>query len=215
MGRKRVTTGSKYEGLNIKQALIFDYIKNYYDTHHYPPTVREIGDALNISSTSTVYNQLENLRRAGYISKANNRMRAIEILKDGNEVPKKEVSMAPIIGKIAAGTPIMATENIMDYYPLPLDYFPAQNSLFILKIEGDSMKDAGILNGDFVILEKRDFAENGEIIAALINHEEATVKRYYKEEKRIRLQPENADMQPMYFDDVKVIGKVIGLFRKF
>ncbi len=215
MGRKRVTTGSKYEGLNLKQAMIFDYIKDYYETHHYPPTVREIGDALNISSTSTVYNQLENLRRAGYISKANNRMRAIEILKSGEEVPEKEITMAPIIGKIAAGTPILAMENITDYYPLPLDYFPTQNTLFILKVEGNSMADIGILNGDLVILEKRDYAENGDIVAALVDNEEATVKRYFNEGDRIRLQPENASMGPMYFKSVKILGKVIGLFRMF
>ncbi len=215
MGRKRVTTGSKYEGLNLKQALIFDYIKDYYDKHHYPPTVREIGDALNISSTSTVYNQLENLRRAGYISKANNRMRAIEILRNGEEIPKKEVAMAPIIGKVAAGLPILATENISDYYPLPLDFFPAREDLFILKVEGNSMIDIGILSGDLVVLEKQNYADDGDIVAALVDQDSATVKRYFKEKDRIRLQPENANMEPMYYDDVHVLGKVIGLIRTF
>ncbi len=151
---------------------------------------------------------MENLRRAGYISKANNRMRAIEILKDGEEIPKKEVTMAPIVGKIAAGTPIFASENISDYYPLPLDYFHADNALFILKVEGESMLEAGILNGDFVILEKTDYAENGDIVVALVENEEATVKRYFKENGRIRLQPENAHMKPMYYTEVAIIGKV-------
>lgn len=209
MARKKAPPNSHYEGLNQKEALIYDFIKDFYRASHYPPTVREICAGLKIPSTSTVHYYLKSLEEAGYISRGNQKMRAIEIIKD----EAKEIVDIPFVGKIAAGIPILAVENITETYPLPLDLIGAKNDVFMLEIKGDSMIEAGIHHGDYVFIEKQDTADNGEIVAALID-DEATVKRYFKEDDRVRLQPENSSMEPIYTRDVNIMGKVIGVFRR-
>lgn len=213
MGRKKVPPNSKYQGLNLKEAMVFDFIKDFFTHKNYPPTVREICEGLKIPSTSTVYYYLESLENIGYIRKNGGKMRAIEIVEDFLEpIPQKELVMAPVLGEIAAGSPILADENIFDYFPIPLEVFTPQNDVFILKVKGYSMKDIGILDGDFVIVEQCSTANNGDIVAAIIN-EEATVKRYFREKDHIRLQPENKEMQPICVKEVHIAGKVIGLYR--
>lgn len=217
MARKKAIPDSKYPGLTQRQALVFEYIEDFCKKNNFPPTVREICDGLMIPSTSTVYYYLQTLEKEGYILKNDGKMRAIEVTYHHNEedgIPQKEIAMIPIVGEIAAGTPILAQENITDYYPLPLDTFHPQNETFILKIKGESMIEAGIMDGDYVIVEKSSIAHNGEIIAAMIEGE-ATVKRFFQEKDRVRLQPENASMKPIYTRNVAIVGKVIGLFRNF
>lgn len=213
MSRKKAPADSKYPGLNKREALIFEYICDFYAKNNFPPTVREISQGLHIPSTSTVYYYLESLEKIGYIRKNGGKMRAIEILKGfEDDKPTLDTVTAPVIGEIAAGSPILATENIVDYFPVDLNTFHPVNDVFILKVKGDSMINAGILNGDYVIVEKRDYGENGDIVAAIIENE-ATVKRYFKEKDYIRLQPENNSYAPIIVKDVHIAGKVIGLYR--
>lgn len=217
MARKKSVADSKYPGLTQKQALVFEFIEDFCKKNNFPPTVREICNALMIPSTSTVYYYLQTLEKEGYIHKNDGKMRAIEIIyrqDEDNNIPQKEISMIPIVGEIAAGSPILAQENITDYYPLPLDTFRPQNETFVLKIKGESMVEAGIMDGDYVIVEKCNISHNGEIVAAMIEGE-ATVKRFFQEKDKVRLQPENSSMEPIYARNVEIIGKVIGLFRSF
>ena len=212
MSAHKEQRSSKYKDLTGRQEQVYDFIRKYLKQHPYPPTVREIQKHLKIKSTSTVQYALDGLERAGYIFRSSNKMRAIELREEKKE-PFDEVLFTPMVGRIAAGEPIFAEQNISDYYPLPSGVFSTAGKLFILEVQGDSMVNAGILNGDHVIIEQGKTAENGEIIAALID-DSATVKRYFKEKDHIRLQPENDTMKPIIINgELRILGKVIGLFR--
>lgn len=205
-----------YEDLSVRQINILKYIKEEIRRKGYPPSVREIGEAVGLSSSSTVHGHLATLEHKGYIRRDPTKPRAIEIT-DGSWADlavKKEIVDIPIVGKITAGQPILATENIDDYFPLPQDFLRSNRDLFILAVSGESMIEAGILDGDFLIVEKANQAKNGDIVAALID-DEATVKRFFRENGHIRLQPENRFMEPIIVKNVKILGKVIGLFRRF
>jgi len=202
------------EDLTQKQIEILLYIKSEVQRQGYPPAVREICKGVNLKSTSTVHGHLEKLESKGYIRKDPTKPRAIEILdKDDGFLlaPKKTVDV-PIVGKVTAGSPILAVENIEDTYPIPLEIVEGHD-VFMLKIQGESMIEAGILDGDLVLVKEQSTALNGDIVVALLD-EEATVKRFFKEENTIRLQPENQFMEPIYSKDVSILGKVMGLYRK-
>ncbi|WP_416197972.1 MAG: transcriptional repressor LexA [Sporanaerobacter sp.] len=203
-----------YEDLSQKQIEILEFIKREIQLKGYPPAVREICSGVNLKSTSTVHSHLEKLEKKGYIRKDPTKPRAIEVLDRDEDylfAPKKTVDI-PIIGKVTAGQPILAVENIEDTFPIPLD-IAERGPLFMLKVQGESMIEAGIFNGDYVLVRQKNDAENGDIVVALLE-DEATVKRFYKEDNYIRLQPENNTMSPILTRDVKILGKVIGLFRK-
>lgn len=203
-----------YEDLSQKQIDILLYIKNELSRKGYPPSVREICKGVNLKSTSTVHGHLEKLESKGYIRKDPTKPRAIEILDRDDDFlfSHKKTLDVPIIGRVTAGAPILAVENIEETYPVPLDLVEGYD-VFMLQVQGESMIDAGILDGDLVLVKEQNQAHNGEIIVALLG-EEATIKRFYKEKDTIRLQPENQFMEPIYSKDVTVLGKVIGLYRK-
>lgn len=203
-----------YEDLTQKQIEILLYIKTEIQRQGYPPAVREICKGVNLRSTSTVHAHLEKLELKGYIRKDPTKPRAIEILDKHDDflLSHKKTVDIPIVGRVTAGAPILAVENIEDTYPVPLELVEGHD-VFMLKIQGESMIDAGILDGDLVLVKEQQTAYNGEIIVALLE-EEATVKRFYKEKDTIRLQPENQFMQPIYSKNVSILGKVIGLYRK-
>jgi repressor LexA len=190
---------------------IYNFIKSYVEAKGYPPSVREICAAVGLKSTSTVHMHLENLESQGLIKRDSTKPRTIEIMENS---PKKEMINVPIIGTIAAGTPILAVENIEDTFPIPIDYIKNKKQLFMLRIHGDSMIDAGILDGDFAIMEKSNSAENGEIVGALIENE-ATLKRFFKEDGYVRLQPENRTMKPIIVQNCTIIGKLAGIYRAY
>ena len=197
---------------NNRQLQIYEFIKSQIKEKGYPPSVREICAAVGLKSTSTVHNHLAKLEKRGLIKRDGIKSRTIEIIE--KSAPQKEMIDVPIIGNIAAGIPILATENIEDFFPIPMDYIKNDKKLFILKVKGESMVDAGILDGDFSILEQTNFAENGDIVAALIGNE-ATLKRFFKGKDSIRLQPENKNMSPIIVTDCKIIGKLVGIYRKY
>ncbi len=197
--------------LSLRQKQILAYLKSEVKKKGYPPSVREICDAVGLKSTSTVHSHLSQLEKRGLIHRDPTKPRAIEIL-DNDE--QKELINVPIVGIITAGTPILAVENIEDTFPLPLNYLNTNGDVFMLRVKGESMIEAGIYDRDLIVVRQQSFAENGDIVAALLE-DSATVKTYYKEANCIRLQPENASMSPIYAKDVKILGKVIGLFRKF
>ncbi|HLQ74068.1 MAG TPA: transcriptional repressor LexA [Bacillota bacterium] len=201
--------------LSKRQQMILDYIKKEVEDKGYPPSVREIAEAVGLASSSTVHGHLSRIENKGYIKRNPSKPRAIEILDKTLEssIPKEEVAYAPVIGKVTAGQPITAIENIEEYVPLPISTATANENIFILEIVGDSMIEAGILDGDMVIVKQQNVANNGEIIVAMTEEDEATVKRFFKEENRIRLQPENSTLDPMYYDNISILGKVIGLYR--
>lgn len=202
-----------YEDLSQKQIEILYFIKNEIQRKGYPPSVREICSGVNLKSTSTVHSHLEKLEEKGYIRKDPTKPRAIEILDRDEDylfAPKKTVDI-PIIGKVTAGQPILAVENIQETFPIPLD-IAEKGPIFMLEIQGESMIGAGILDGDYVLVKQQNSAENGDIIVALLD-DEATVKRFFKEKNCIRLQPENEAISPIFTKDVKILGKVIGLYR--
>lgn len=204
-----------FEDLTQKQIEILLYIKSEVQRQGYPPAVREICKGVNLKSTSTVHGHLEKLESKGYIRKDPTKPRAIEILDRDNDIlltPKKTVDV-PIVGKVTAGSPILAVENIEDTYPVPLEYVEGHN-VFMLSIQGESMINAGILDGDLVLVQEQKDAKNGDIVVALLE-DEATIKRFFREKDRIRLQPENEFMEPIYTSEVSILGKVIGLYRKF
>lgn len=204
-----------YEDLTQKQIEILLYIKAEVQRKGYPPSVRELCKGVNLKSTSSVHNHLEKIEAKGYIRKDPAKPRAIEILDKNDDfllISKKTMDV-PILGKVTAGTPILAVENIEDTYPVPIEMVEGHD-VFILKIQGESMIDAGILNGDLVLVQKQSSAINGDIVVALLE-EEATVKRFFKEKNIVRLQPENQAMEPILIKDVSILGKVIGLYRKF
>ena len=202
-----------YNDLSPRQMEILKYIKKEIKTKGYPPAVREIGQAVGLSSSSTVHNHLNQLESKGYIKRDPTKPRAIEVIAP-NMKPNKEVVDIPLLGRVTAGLPILAVENIEDYFPLPLDFVKSEEEVFMLKIQGDSMINAGILDGDMVIVRKQNTAQNGDIVVALLE-DEATVKRFYKEPKHVRLQPENENYSPILSRDVMILGKVIGLYREY
>ena len=213
MPNKRTIKSEKYPDLTVRQELIYDFICKYLKQHPYPPTVRDIQKSLKIKSTSTVQYALDALQHAGYIQKSDGKMRSIEISAPEENNLDAKVLMTPIVGSIAAGEPILADQNISDYYPLPSGIYNTSNDLFILEVKGCSMIDVGIFDGDYVVVEQCSDAKNGEIIAALVE-DSATVKRFYREDDHIRLQPENKEMDPIIVKDgILILGKVVGLFR--
>lgn len=194
-----------------KQREILEYIRDTILAKGYPPAVREICEAVHLKSTSSVHSHLETLEKNGYIRRDPTKPRTIEILDDDFALTRREMVNVPVIGTVAAGMPILAEENIEDYMPIPVEMLP-NKEVFMLKVKGESMVDAGIFNNDKVIVAKQDTAKNGEMVVALVE-DSATVKTFYKENGHIRLQPENASMDPIIVDDVQILGKVIGLFR--
>ncbi|HHW70441.1 MAG TPA: transcriptional repressor LexA [Clostridiales bacterium] len=199
------------KNLSKNQKAILDFIKSELRTKGYPPSVREICDAVGLKSTSTVHGHLERLEKKGYIRRDPTKPRAIEVLDDIMFISDKELVNIPILGNVTAGKPILAVENIEDTFPIPVDYV-GNSKCFMLSIKGDSMIEAGILDGDFIIVRQQHTAENGDIVVALIENE-ATVKSFYKEKDFIRLQPRNKYMEPIITKDVVILGKVIGVIR--
>ncbi|MBO5488357.1 MAG: transcriptional repressor LexA [Eubacterium sp.] len=197
--------------ITAKQTEILEYIKKEILDHGYPPSVREICKAVNLKSTSSVHSHLESLEKNGFIRRDPSKPRTIEIVDDEFNISRKEIRSIPVIGQVAAGQPIFAEQNISSYFPLLSDELPA-GDLFILNVRGDSMINVGIYDGDKIIVQQTPTARNGEIVVALVD-DSATVKTYYKEDGRYRLQPENDSMEPIYVDEVIILGKVVGLFR--
>jgi repressor LexA len=197
--------------LTKRQQEIFDFVRQYVGEHGYPPTVRDIGKAIGLASSSTVHAHLANLERLGLLRRDPTKPRAIEVLKD-----KARQAVAPgglpVVGQVAAGSPVLAEENIEEYVPVP-GIAGGDDGEFVLRVKGDSMKDAGILEGDFVIVRRQETAADGEIVVALVG-EEATVKRFFRENDHVRLQPENEAMEPIRTRDAHVLGRVVGLCRR-
>ena len=198
--------------ITSKQQEILEYIKNTILKKGYPPTVREICEAVRLKSTSSLHSHLETLERNGYIRRDPTKPRAMEILDDTFGLTRREMVQVPMIGTVAAGQPILAEENIEDYFPIPAELLP-NSQTFMLRIKGNSMINVGIFDGDQVIVEQTSTADNGDIIVALID-DSATVKRFYKEDGHYRLQPENDEMDPIIVSELNVLGKVIALFRR-
>ena len=199
--------------ISQKQQEILDYIKACILKKGYPPAVRELCEAVHLKSTSSVHSHLETLERNGYIRRDPTKPRAIEVLDNQFSTQRREAVQVPIIGTVAAGQPILAEQNIEEYFPIPSEYLPAGGEVFILRVKGESMINAGIFNGDQVIVQQMNIAENGDIVVALLD-DSATVKRFYRENGHYRLQPENDTMEPIIVSDVQILGKVVGLFRR-
>lgn len=208
--------------LNKREKAILKYIEKQIKENGYPPSVREIGRGVGLSSTATVHTYITGLQKKGYIKKEDQKGRTLKLLKGGLEGQEeikekpvysgKELVDVPVIGKITAGAPILAVENVTDTFPIPIDFVGNCES-FMLTVRGESMIEAGILDGDYILVKKQDIARNGEIVVALIG-DEATVKTFYKEKDYIRLQPENHTMDPIIVPDCRILGKVAGVFRK-
>ena len=199
--------------ISKKQQEILEYIKSQILERGFPPAVREICEAVNLKSTSSVHSHLETLEKNGYIRRDPTKPRTIEILDDNFNLTRREMVNVPIIGQVAAGQPILAEQNIEDYFPIPVERMPNKQT-FLLKVKGESMINAGILDGDLVLVQEEKTASNGDMVVALID-DGATVKTFYKEEGVIRLQPENDFMDPIIVQDVSILGKVIGVMRFF
>lgn len=203
------------EKLTERQKDVLNYIKSYIVSHGYPPTVREIGKALDISSPATIHVHLKNLEKKGIIRKEGAKNRAIELLIENEFATKDdEVRKVPLLGKITAGSPIEAIEMPNEFFSLPAYLLPKKKEVFVLKVSGISMINAGILDGDMVIVEHTNTARNGEIVVAMNDENEVTLKTYYKEKGHIRLQPENDNLEPIILKNVTILGKAIGLYRK-
>ena len=201
--------------LTKRQTEVLNYIKSYIVSHGYPPTVREIGQALDISSPATVHAHLSHLVEKGFIKKDDAKNRAIELLVENEYEEKNEnIVDVPLLGKITAGNPIEAIQNPNEYFSLPAYLIPNNKEVFTLRVSGDSMINAGIFDGDIVIVERKNVANNGEIVVAMTEENEVTLKTFYKENGYIRLQPENDTMDPFIFPTVTILGKAIGLYRK-
>ena len=208
--------------LNKREKAILKFIQRQVETNGYPPSVREIGKAVGLSSTATVHSYIAKLTEKGYIKKENQKGRTLRLLKGIDNKPKtnepknmytgREMVEVPVIGKITAGEPILAVENVTDTFPIPID-FVGNNESFMLTVRGESMIEAGILSGDYILVKKQSTANNGEIVVALIG-DEATVKTFYKEKDHIRLQPQNSTMDPIIVPNCEILGKVVGVFRK-
>ena len=211
--------------LTNRQREIYEYVTGYVDAHGYPPTVREIGDAVGLASPSTVHAHLANLERAGYLKRDPTKPRALELL--GRERPAAEpvslgdagrVRVLPLVGEIAAGGPLLAEQNVEDYLAVPDVLSSGGGEEFLLRVKGESMIEAGILPDDYVVVRRQQTAQNGDVIVALAGGdettEEATVKRFFRENGRVRLQPENSALEPLYPEHVQILGKVVGVFRR-
>lgn len=208
--------------INKREKAILKFLEREIATRGYPPSVREIGKAVGLSSTATVHGYISRLEQKGYIKKESQKGRTLRLIKGqkGEEIKTgnkdfytgKEMVEVPVIGKITAGAPILAVENVTDTFPIPLD-FVGNSESFMLTVRGESMIEAGILDGDYILVKKQNSANNGEIVVALIE-DEATVKTFYKEKDHIRLQPENSTMDPIIVPDCQILGKVSGVFRK-
>ena len=204
----------EYGKITQKQSQILEYMKNEILNRGFPPSIREICEAVHLKSTSSVHSHLETLEKNGYIRRDPTKPRAIEIVDDNFNLVRRETVNVPIIGKVSAGQPLLAVENIDGYFPIPSEYMP-NNKTFMLVVQGDSMINAGIFNGDYVIVEQQQTAENGQKVVALVE-DSATVKTFYKEDGHIRLQPENDTMEPIIVEQdqfFQILGKVIGVFR--
>lgn len=200
-----------YGKISNKQKEILEYVKSQIINKGYPPAVREICEAVNLKSTSSVHSHLETLEKNGYIRRDPSKPRAIEIIDDEFNLTRRELVNVPIVGTITAGQPILAVENVESYFPIPSEYMPNEET-FMLKVKGNSMINAGIFDGDKILVKKQSVAKNGEIVVALIE-DEVTVKSFYKESGYYRLQPENDTMEPIIVPELLILGKVIGLFR--
>ena len=198
--------------ISKKQLEILEYIKSQILERGFPPAVREICEAVNLKSTSSVHSHLETLEKNGYIRRDPTKPRAIEILDDSFNLTRREMVNVPIVGQVAAGEPILAQENIENYFPIPTEFMP-NNQTFLLKVQGESMINVGFYEGDYLIIEKVAQADNGEIVVALID-DSVTVKRFFKEDGHIRLQPENDLMEPIIVDDCAIVGIVRSLYRR-
>jgi len=207
--------------LTKRQQEIFDFIRSYSEKNGYPPTVRDIGKAVGLASSSTVHAHLSNLEKLGVLRRDPTKPRALELLDRATRSAGSAVQGAidkvrpgglPVVGAVAAGSPVLAEENIEEYVQVP-QAAGGDEGEYVLKVRGDSMVDAGILEGDYVVVQRRDEARDGEIVVALVGDDEATVKRYFRESDHIRLQPENSSMEPILADDVQILGRVVGLFR--
>jgi len=211
----------KSENISERQKQILDFIYKKKKESGFCPTIREIASAVNLKSSATVYNHLSKLEELGFIKREGHKSRYIELLENHLsqsqelDIGKNNTVYVPVVGNIAAGTPILAEQNIEDYVPLSDDFTRGNSEVFVLKVKGDSMVNAGILDRDYAIIKKQDTALNGEIIAALLDDEEATIKRFFKGEDIIRLLPENDKIEPIETKNVKVIGKVVGILRKY
>ena len=200
-----------YGKISAKQKEILEYIKDQIINRGFPPSVRDICEAVHLKSTSSVHSHLEALEKNGYIRRDPAKPRTIEIVDDNFNITRRELVSVPIIGTITAGQPILAVENIEGYFPIPAEYMPNEQT-FMLKVKGESMINAGIFDGDKILVRQQNTAKNGEPVVAMID-DSVTVKTFYKESDHIRLQPENDSMDPIIVPDVKILGKVIGLFR--
>jgi repressor LexA len=206
--------------LTGRQREIFDFVSAYVDEHGYPPTVREIGEAVGLASPSTVHAHLANLERAGVLRRDPTKPRALELVgreRGGSGVKESELRSLPLVGEIAAGGPLLAEHNVEEYLEVP-ELLAAGGADFLVRAKGDSMIQAGILDGDYVVVRRQQDARNGDIVVALAGEDEtadeATVKRFFREDGRVRLQPENDDLEPIYARHVQILGKVIGVFRQ-
>lgn len=202
-----------YGKISNKQREILEYIKAEILNKGYPPAVREICEAVKLKSTSSVHAHLETLEKNGYIRRDPTKPRAIEIVDENFNLTRREMVNVPIVGKVAAGEPILAVENIENYFPIPAEFMPNEQT-FILQVQGESMVNAGILDGDYILVEQQTTANDGDMVVALVD-DSATVKTFYKENGYYRLQPENDFMEPIIVSDVMIMGKVIGTFRFF
>lgn len=200
-----------YGKISSKQREILEYIKQEILNKGYPPAVREICEAVHLKSTSSVHSHLETLEKNGYIRRDPTKPRAIEIIDDNFNLTRREVVNVPIIGQVAAGQPLLAVENIENYFPIPTEFMPNAET-FMLKVKGDSMINAGIFNGDKILVQKQSDAQNGDIVVALVD-DSATVKAFYKEDGHFRLQPENDTMDPIIVNECSILGKVFGIMR--
>ena len=202
-----------YGKISDKQREILEYIKKEILNRGYPPAVREICEAVDLKSTSSVHSHLETLEKNGYIRRDPTKPRAIEIIDENFNLTRREVVNVPMLGRVAAGQPILAVENIDNYFPIPAEFMPNEES-FMLRVKGESMINVGILDGDNILVKRQKDARNGDIVVALVD-DSATVKTFYRENGHIRLQPENDDMDPIIVPDCEILGKVFGVFRFF
>lgn len=200
------------KALTKRQKEILIFVQRYSDAHGYPPSVREIGQALGLTSSSTVHSHLSALEKKGYLRRDPSKPRALEILRDEREIPAKKMVTVPIVGGVTAGLPILAQQNIEDYFPLPVDFVRAEDC-FILKVSGESMIGAGIFDGDLLVVRRQPTARDGDIVVARIE-DEATVKRFYRESDRIRLQPENPRMEPIFTRELAIEGVALAVIRR-
>ena len=202
------------EMLSERQRSILDFVRDFIQKKGYPPAVREIGAAVGLSSSASVHNHLRKLEEMGFLMRDSAKPRALELLSENDSWRNKLVVPVPLVGKVTAGKPILAFENIEETYPIPRDLIGCDDDVFMLSVTGDSMINAGILDHDYIIVRKQNFANNGDIVVALIDEEETTVKRYFRELTSVRLQPENDKYEPIVGgNNIKVMGKVISVFR--